>query len=476
MRLLLLFISIFFMSPELIFANIDIVLFKKASINKIYSSKNVYLNSGDKFRFLIRSDKSDNFEITLTKNSEETDKNRIKINANEEVYVPGESQWYTFYENFESIKLSINNNVLSKEMVLHKLINHTYDSSLLKGDTLNGKYRNDSYFHNEENLPKIIPSVAIKKRDTTRGVEGQLVYNDISKLVVLISSGSAIGSGVIISLDGLILTNWHVIQDYKSVGVTFKPPGFNEVDPSNQYIADVLGTNEVSDLALIQLRNTSNIHAFAEFANESDIKVASTVHAIGHPEREYWSYTEGVVSMYRKNYTWESNNYKFKADVIQTQTPMNPGNSGGPLLNDDKKILGINSFVRRPGLNYAVSISTVKEFLKNKRSIVNPTIKKRKMLLSEKLDTNNDGIADAERYDTNDNGKYDVLAIDSNKDGIIDRWHHDQNENNKWELIIEYDSNKEINTWYYDSNEDKITDRIGIDSDLDGYVNYFIEI
>ena len=101
MRLLLLFISIFFMSPELIFANIDIVLFKKASINKIYSSKTVYLNSGDKFRFLIRSDKSDNFDITLTKNSEVTDKNRIKINANEEVYVPGESQWYTFYENFD---------------------------------------------------------------------------------------------------------------------------------------------------------------------------------------------------------------------------------------------------------------------------------------------------------------------------------------------------------------------------------------
>ena len=67
---------------ELIFANIDIVLFEKAPINKIYSSNTVYLNSGDKFRFLIRSDKSDNFDITLTKNSEETDKNRIKINAN----------------------------------------------------------------------------------------------------------------------------------------------------------------------------------------------------------------------------------------------------------------------------------------------------------------------------------------------------------------------------------------------------------
>ena len=113
--------------------------------------------------------------------------------------------------------------------------------------------------------------------------------------------------------------------------------------------------------------------------------------------------------------------------------------------------------------------------LKNKRNIVNPTIKKRKMLLSEKLDTNDDGIADAERYDTNDNGKFDVLAIDSDKDGILDRWHHDQNENNKWELIIKYDSNKEINTWYYDFNEDKEVDRIGLDTDLDGYVDEFLE-
>ena len=258
MRLLLLFSSIFFMSPELIFANIDIVLFKKAPINKIYSSNTVYLNSGDKFRFLIRSDKSDNFEITLTNNSEVTGKRR-KINANEEVYVPGESQWYTFHENFESIKLSINNNVLSKEMVLHKLINHTYDSSLLKGDTLNGEYRNDSYFHNEEILPKIIPSVSIKERDKTRGVAGEIVYNKIADQVVLISSGSSIGSGVVISLDGLILTNWHVIDGFSSVGVTFKPPGFSEVDPSSQYIADVLGSDEIGDLAVIKLRNTSEI-------------------------------------------------------------------------------------------------------------------------------------------------------------------------------------------------------------------------
>ena len=64
MRLLLLFSSIFFMSPELIFANIDIVLFKKASINKIYSSNIVFLNPGDKFRFLIRSDKNDKINVT----------------------------------------------------------------------------------------------------------------------------------------------------------------------------------------------------------------------------------------------------------------------------------------------------------------------------------------------------------------------------------------------------------------------------
>ena len=138
--------------------------------------------------------------------------------------------------------------------------------------------------------------------------------------------------------------------------------------------------------------------------------------------------------------------------------------------------MGINSFFKGRGLNYAVSISTVKEFLNIKKTIVNPTIKKRRRTLSEKIDLNQDGISDGERYDTNDNGKFDVVAFDTDKDGNYDLWHHDQNENSIPDLTIKHDKEKGIDVWYYDSDEDEETERVGLDTNLDGLVDEFVEI
>ena len=104
MKLILIFLSILFVFPQLTVANIDLFLFKKASVNKIYSSSIVFLKPGDKFRFLIRSDKNDIINVTTYKNSFETDNTSIKISTNEEVYIPGEAGWYTFDEGYESIK------------------------------------------------------------------------------------------------------------------------------------------------------------------------------------------------------------------------------------------------------------------------------------------------------------------------------------------------------------------------------------
>jgi hypothetical protein len=89
------------------------------------------------------------------------------------------------------------------------------------------------------------------------------------------------------------------------------------------------------------------------------------VHAIGHPSGEVWTYTTGTISQIRPNYEWTADGFTHRSTVIQTQTAINAGNSGGPLLNDEAEIIGINSFRREgEGLNYAVAADTVEQFLK----------------------------------------------------------------------------------------------------------------
>jgi hypothetical protein len=100
--------------------------------------------------------------------------------------------------------------------------------------------------------------------------------------------------------------------------------------------------------------------------SERKVQVGSTVHAIGHPEAQFWSYTQGVVSQVRPDATWSyEDGMQHAGSVIQTQTPINPGNSGGPLLNDDGEVVGINSYgtENTQGLNFAVSVSEIKRFM-----------------------------------------------------------------------------------------------------------------
>jgi hypothetical protein len=92
----------------------------------------------------------------------------------------------------------------------------------------------------------------------------------------------------------------------------------------------------------------------------------STVHAIGHPAGEQWTYTQGIISQVRTDYRWKGvNDLQHFATVIQTQTPINPGNSGGPLLDDNVSVIGVNAFVmqEKQGLNFAISLGEITQFL-----------------------------------------------------------------------------------------------------------------
>ena len=97
----------------------------------------------------------------------------------------------------------------------------------------------------------------------------------------------------------------------------------------------------------------------------SRLEVGDDVHAIGHHKGEVWTYTTGTISQIRQHYEWKEGDKTHRTTVIQTQTAFNPGNSGGPLLNNQAQLIGINSFqMEGKGLSYAIAGDTVKQFLK----------------------------------------------------------------------------------------------------------------
>lgn len=207
----------------------------------------------------------------------------------------------------------------------------------------------------------------------TRGAHDVALFKLISPSVVLVVTNEGFGSGSLIS-GGLILTNWHVVENYKQVGVIFKPssPGAKPLG-ADVIAADVIRVDQVRDLALLRpVTFPANAPKPIELADVQDIAVGADVHAIGHPTGEAWSYTKGIISQVRNGYTWETEaKIKHHADVIQTQTPINPGNSGGPLLSDDGKLIGVNAFkAKGEALNFAVAITDVRRFLAATNSVI----------------------------------------------------------------------------------------------------------
>ncbi len=200
----------------------------------------------------------------------------------------------------------------------------------------------------------------------TRGAREVAIYRNLSPSVVLIATKEAVGSGSVIA-GGYILTNWHVVGEFKQVGVIYKPDGQgSQPSSANMIAAQVIRIDRIHDLALLKPTFIPRSIRPIELGDRNDFSVGSDVHAIGHPSGESWSYTKGIISQVRDNYTWSAEpRFSFRANVIQTQTPISPGSSGGPLLSDDGKLIGVNSFKDRTAeaINFAVSVVDVRKFL-----------------------------------------------------------------------------------------------------------------
>ena len=185
------------------------------------------------------------------------------------------------------------------------------------------------------------------------------VYEKINPAIVTVDSqmmdGVSCGTGCIIDKSGLVLTSAHVIDTGKNIVVTTSG-GQNY----NAKIVKYLG----EDIVLLKIETAYDLKT-VKLGNSEKIKVGERVLAIGNPFGFSGTLTQGIVS--RIDYT---NNR------IQTDAAINPGSSGGPLLNTKGEIIGINQAIYNPdnnisniGIGFATPINSVKEYLKSEGEI-----------------------------------------------------------------------------------------------------------
>jgi len=304
------------------------------------------------------------------------------------------------------------------------------------------------------------------------------LYASMASRVVKVITNEGSGSGSLISSDGKILTNWHVVKGYQTVGVLFKPESKTGPSSDHVFIASVIRVNEITDLALLQLKDQFSGLKPIQLFNEEIPRIGENVHAIGHPQGQDWTYTRGYISQIRENFEWPASaTASHKATVIQTQTPINPGNSGGPLLNDEGKLVGVNSFMRAnsQGINYAVSIKNVRHFLgeKSDRRLAHIKYPERYAIdhrsVIKALDKNGNGTVDTTVMDINGNGVPDLISIDKDEDGQSDLIILDLNENGRPEARIKpvMKDGVWMYVWGVDEDEDGNVESLCIDLDGD---------
>jgi len=205
--------------------------------------------------------------------------------------------------------------------------------------------------------------------EKTTNDTAKAVYDDAKDAVTYISAqtpqGTATGSGFVVSGDGKIITNEHVVDGATAVTVKLGTGG-RTLD------AQVVAADGSKDLALLKVDGTDLEHL--DLGDSSSLQVGDDVYAIGNPYGLDHTLTSGIVSALNREI--EAPDGTPIAGAIQTDAALNPGNSGGPLLDSGGKVIGVNSQIASSGsssggtggnvgIGFAIPAKTVADFVAN---------------------------------------------------------------------------------------------------------------
>jgi S1-C subfamily serine protease len=181
------------------------------------------------------------------------------------------------------------------------------------------------------------------------------IYNQLKDSVVLIQTNLGLGSGFVYDIEGRIVTNHHVIEDASTIQVTFLD--------GNVTSASVVGMDIYSDIAVIKVDPEVTTLQPVVLGASSDLTVGDPVAAMGNPFGLSDTLTAGIVSSVER--TLEAAGNYVIIDIIQIDAAVNPGNSGGPLVNLHGQVVGVNTAIQSEtgtftGIGFAIPSDTVK--------------------------------------------------------------------------------------------------------------------
>ena len=216
----------------------------------------------------------------------------------------------------------------------------------------------------DDNAATVSVVTGSNSSDTTStiGAVAKEVLPSVVKITETTSSEEGIGSGMVVSSNGYIVTNNHVVADYVSSGGTLTVTDYE----GKTYSAKVVGYIAADDVAIIQVENASSYTwKPVTFANSTNVQVGDQTIAIGSPDDLQNTVTSGIVSALNRKvsvtesttngtgnnsggfpgFNWGGTETTVSYTAIQTDASINPGNSGGPLLNDSGEVIGMNSAI-----------------------------------------------------------------------------------------------------------------------------------